>query len=188
MSKLLSVYGEVIYRAGLVAIFAASAHQLQWEWLRFLTSEFVLRVSVYLGMPTTRVTFDTIQIQGERFQFLISCTFADVFIGCIPLVWRLDRSLIRNLARLVLAATALFAFNAVRLETGQVLYSHDVPWMVADGILGGFAYLAVWLVIWHTRSWCLITTDTPFPPDRQSLMSASAELHEEFDPAEVHLY
>jgi len=159
-------------RAGLAVAFVLLAHQLRWEWLRALTSEVILQVSATLGMATARVSFDIISVNGQLFQYVTACTFVDVFIGSIPFIWGLKRSLLGNVLWLSGAATVLFCFNLVRLEIGQVLYAWGASWTLADDVLGGFAYLMVWLAIWHVRSWgalqrtlttCISTTRGSFP-------------------------
>jgi hypothetical protein len=84
-------------RASLVAVFVAAAYQIPWDWLRFLTSECVLRISALLGMATARVSFDTILAGNQAFQFVIACTLVDVFMGSIPLAWDLKKSVPRNI-------------------------------------------------------------------------------------------
>ena len=158
--KLSGLSWEFWCRAGLVAVFAAAAHQVRWEWLRFLTSECVLRISASLGMATLRASFDTILVGGQAFQFVIACTFVDVFMGSIPLLWDLKKSVDRNILWLIATAAALFGFNVVRLEVAQVLYYRGASWTVADEVLGGLAYFAVWLVIWRLRSWKVRTSVT----------------------------
>ena len=144
---------EFLCRACLAALFAIVAHQFRWEGLRFLTSESVLRLSALLGMKTARISFDTIELQGQLFQYVVSCTFAEVFVGGLPAIWRLDSSLLKNLLLLVPVEAALFAFNVARLELGQIAYSHGVPWILAHDIALGLAYFAVIWVIWRKRSW-----------------------------------
>lgn len=144
---------EFLCRIGLVAVFVAAAYQVPWEWLRFLTSESVLRISTLIGMPSERTSFDTIQVGSQLFQYAIPCTFVDVFAGSIPLLWDLRKSVARNIVWLMAAAAVLFAFNVVRLEFAQFLYYRGVSWIVADEVLGGIAYFAVWLAIWRLRSW-----------------------------------
>jgi exosortase/archaeosortase len=158
--KLPGLSREFLCRAGLVTVFGATAHQVPWEWLRFLTSECVLRISASLGMATSRVTFDTILARGQAFQFVIACTFVDVFMGSIPLLWDLKKSVLRNILWLTATATVLFGFNVVRLEAAQVLYYRGMSWTVADEVLGGLAYFAVWLAIWRLRSWKVWTSLT----------------------------
>jgi exosortase/archaeosortase len=151
--KLPRLRREFLYRAGLVAIFVTLTHQFRWEWLRFLTSEAILRISASLGVAMARVSFDTIRVQGQLFQFVIACTFVDVSIGSIPLLWDLKKPLLRNVSWVLVVVTLLFSFNLLRLEMGYVLYARGLPWTVADGVLGGFAYFAVWLFIWSQRTW-----------------------------------
>lgn len=147
-------YRGILYRVGLVILFAVTAHQVTWHWLRFVTSELVLRFSGFLNIRATRLSFDVIELQGEQFRYLTSCTFVDVFIASIPLIWNVKASLIRNVAWVAVAGMALFNFNAIRLEIAVLLYCHRIPWTIADGLLGGCSYFVVWLGIWYTRSWC----------------------------------
>jgi hypothetical protein len=65
---------------------------------------------------------------------------------------------LRNILWLIATATVLFGFNLVRLEVAQVLYYQGVSWTVADEVLGGAAYFAVWLAIWRLRSWKVWTS------------------------------
>lgn len=144
---------EFLIRAGFAAMFVILAYQFRWEWLRFVASEAILRISAFLGMATTRVSFDTILIQGQIFQFLIACTFVDVTLASIPLLWNFKKPLLKNVSWLMAAAVLLFGFNIARLEIGQVLYAHGVSWTLAHEVLGGFSYFAVWVLIWRQRSW-----------------------------------
>jgi hypothetical protein len=144
---------EFLCRAGLVAVFVAVTYQFKWEWLRFLTSEAMLHISASLGMAAARVSLDTITIRGHIFHFVIACTFLDVYMGSIPLLWNLEKPLLRNASWLIAVAVILFGFNVVRLEIGQVLYALGLSWTLADNVLGGFAYFAVWRFIWWQRTW-----------------------------------
>jgi len=126
--------------------------------VRFLTSECVLRISASLGLAASRVSFDTILVGGQAFQFVIACTFVDVFMGSIPLLWDLKKSVLRNILGLIATATVLFGFNVVRLVVAQALYYRGVSWTVADEVLGGLAYFAIWLAIWRLRSWKVLTS------------------------------
>ena len=140
-------------RVCVAALLAIAAHQFRWEGLRFLTSETVLRLSASLGMTVARTAFDTIEIQGQLFQFALSCTFAELFVASAAFLWKLDRSLLRNLWRLAYVAGVLLALNVLRLELGQIAYSHGVPWILAHDIPLGVTYFAVWVVVWRTRNW-----------------------------------
>ena len=144
---------EFLCRLALTALFSVVAHQFQWEELRYLTSEAMLRLSALLRMPTARDSFDTIVIQGHFVQFVASCTLAEMYLGSLPLIWDLKQSTPKNLLRLLAVAVALFGLNIVRLELGQIAYTHGVPWISAHDIPLGFAYFAVWVVVWRTRNW-----------------------------------
>lgn len=147
---------EFLLRGCLVALFVVVSHDLRWQWLRFATSEAVLRLSAVLGMDTARLSFDTIRVHRAQFTFVVSCTFVDVFLGSLPLLWDLRRSLLRSLSRLVVVGIMLFTFNILRLEIAQILYAHGVSWQIADGVIGGIAYFLVWIMIWQLRSWDIL--------------------------------
>lgn len=144
---------EFLLRASLVALFVLLTYCFPWHWLRFVTSAAVLRISGSLGMATARVSFDIIRIHGQLFRVVIACTFVDVFMGAIPLLWDVGKSLARNASRLLAVAVIFFSLNLVRLEITQLLYFRGASWTLADQVLGGFAYFAVWLFLWRQRTW-----------------------------------
>lgn len=149
----ISNYRGILCRAALVILFVAWVHQAKWQWLRFATSEVVLRMCGLLNIHGTRISFDVIEIRGQQFQYLISCTFVDVFVASVPLMWNVTLSLVRNVAWVVAVGAFLFLFNAIRLEIAVLVYLHGIPWIIADGFWGGVSYFIVWRVIWFTRSW-----------------------------------
>src|SRR5438309_4564573 len=144
-----SLTQEVTIRIGLSVLFVTFTHQLQWQSLRMVTSEAILRTSLAMGMSVFRVSADTINVNGTFFQFVTACTFVDVFMAAIPLVWNLQTSAARNLIELFALAVTLFGLNIVRLQTAQVLFAHGASWNVADQVVGGFAYFAGWLLVWR---------------------------------------
>ena len=151
LARLASPNWDLLCRSVLVAVLVILVHQFQWTGLRFATSEAILRMSARLGMGTARLSSDTIRVQAEFFQFVTACTFIDVFVGSIPLLWDLKQSLVRNFCRLTAAAVLLCGFNLLRLELGQILHAHHVPWTLAEDVLGGAAYFVVWIVLWRFR-------------------------------------
>jgi len=154
LAKLLRDNGQLFVRFAMVAALAIICHQLSWTQLRFLTSECILRASAWLGMEAIRISFDTIRIKGELFQVLTSCTFIDVILPSVPLLWSLQVSVRDNVIVVMITAVALFLFNLARLEMGHLLYASAVPWALADGVLGGLSYFLVWMVLWQRRgSW-----------------------------------
>jgi hypothetical protein len=159
MFRILRLHSEFLARATLVAFPVVLTHQLHWNWLRFATSEAVLRASAMAGLATERVSLDVIRVEGELFRFVTSCTFIDVCMGSIPLLWVLRKSLLWNASWLTLVQSMFMAFNLVRLVVAQILHARGLPWIIADQVIGGIAYFAVWLVIWSLRSWSFTAGD-----------------------------
>ena len=142
---------EFLLRTGLVIIFVVVSHQFEWMWLRFVTSEALLRISVPLGLTMSRVSPDTLSVPGMFVRFVTSCTFIDVYFGAVPIVWDTRKSPLTNFGHLIPLGLGLFAFNLFRLEIAQQLYAEGVSWTVCDQVLGGLAYFVVWVPI-ATRS------------------------------------
>jgi hypothetical protein len=132
---------------------AAVAHQFRWEWLRILTAQTILRLSALLGMTTASISFDTIAIQGQWVQILVSCTLVEALAGGVPLLWKLESTPFRNLIRLLPFAAAIFGMNILRLECGLIVSSRGVPWIFAHDIPLGFTYFVIWVYVWRARTW-----------------------------------
>ncbi len=126
---------DIVFRFGLVTLFAFVTHQLTWQWLRFVTSEAVLRMCSFLDIQGSRISFDVIELRGEQFQYVISCTFVDVFLASLPLLWNARKSLIHNVVWILIAGAVLFPLNTIRLEIALLLYFHGIYWTIADGLL-----------------------------------------------------
>jgi hypothetical protein len=147
------VQRQVLWRGGLVILLVVVSHSLEWPNLEYATSEVILALSTWLGVSGQRVSFDTIQLAAENYQFAVSCTFVDVIMGSIALVWHQQVSIAGNCIRLTFWAGVLFAFNAFRLEVAVLVHLWGVGWYWVDGIVGGVGYFLVWLAIWELRSW-----------------------------------
>jgi hypothetical protein len=147
---------DFLCRAGLTVLLVVLTHQGDWNGLKAVTTEAVLRASAMFGLDESRISFDTLRVGRTPVHFVISCTFVDVFAGAIPLLWNRARSIARNLSCTVAAGAGLFVFNVLRLQAGHALYLRGLPWVLADGILGGFAYFLVWMVVWRLRTWRLV--------------------------------
>ena len=129
-----------LWRALLAAVFVVLAHLFSWDWLKFVTSQIILQLSHILGASATRISLDTISMNREVFRFVTACTFIDVFVGAVPLIWNLRESALRNLIKMGAVACALFAFNIIRLAIGQLLFIHGVSWILAHEVVGGLSY------------------------------------------------
>jgi hypothetical protein len=131
----------------LVATAVFACYRFQWWGLRYLTSEVVLRFAGFRGYPTERLGPDLISWNNGLYHFGIACTFADVFCGAIPLVWMWSVGVFRNLANLTVFAVVLFAFNVLRLYLTDLVFTAGASWLVADQVIGGAAYFAVWVCL-----------------------------------------
>lgn len=138
---------RLLVRLGLAVTLGFLSHLVDWGWLCFATSEAILWISASLGLTAHRLTFDTIAVQGRYFQFGTSCTFIDVVVGSVPLIWRGTSTLSRNLLLVATTSGALLLVNIIRLQIAQILCALGAPWVVADSIFGGFSYFAVWLAL-----------------------------------------
>ncbi|HEY7519192.1 MAG TPA: hypothetical protein VIE36_12940 [Methylomirabilota bacterium] len=140
---------RLAWRLPLVALAVGLCYCFSWESLRLFTSEVALQFARGRGFEAHRLAPDTIAWSGETFNFGISCTFADVFCGAVPLLWRRPRGLRWNLALVASFGVVLTLFNLVRRCLTDSLFSAGIPWSLADEAIAGVAYLLVW--IWVVR-------------------------------------
>jgi len=138
---------SLVCRLPLVAVAVIGCYWFDWGGLRHLTSEICLRYADWRGFPAKRLGPDLVCWNGGVYQFDIACTYADVFCGAIPLLWIRRWGAVRNLTRLAGFAAALFAFNFFHLCLTDLIFSAGAPWCVADQVLGGVAYFAVWVYL-----------------------------------------
>jgi hypothetical protein len=121
--------------------------------VRALTLELNLRLDSMADIHMQRLTANSVLWHGTVYRYDIACTFADVWCGAIPLVWRLRRSVLSNLSCIALLGLVLLFFNVFRLSLSDVLFAAGIPWMWAHGLIGGLSYLAVWIWIWEYHAW-----------------------------------
>src|SRR3954451_15421634 len=105
-----------VFRSLLAALAVLICYQFRWEWLRYLTSEWNLRLDALVGVHLQRVSFDTVMWNGHVYRYVIACTFADVWCGAIAFIWQLRRSVSQNLFTLATFTLSLFVFNIARLS------------------------------------------------------------------------
>jgi hypothetical protein len=142
---------EVLVRFALVPIAVAFCYCFRWELLRYLTSEANLRLDLLAGLHLQRLSLDTVQWRGSIYRYENACTFVDVWIGSMPLLWNLRRSVAANLGFFAQFAIALFVFNVFRLSLSDVLFSAGLNWDLAHNAVSGIAYFAVWVWFWRNR-------------------------------------
>jgi hypothetical protein len=140
-------------------------YQFDWTWLRFISSEATLRFVSWFGYTGERLSSHLIAWNGERFEFGIACSFADVICGALPLLWIRNLGIVPNTALMVGAAAGLVAFNLLRQAAADMMFMTGLSWSVTDSIIGGLSYFAVWafIVRWHERN-SAITASTAATP------------------------
>lgn len=146
-----------------VALAVALCHCFDWMWLCALTQRANLAMDALFGVYMQPLTATTIQFNGLLYQYRVSCTFADVWCGLIPLIWMRAKSIPWNLGWLVVWALALFMFNVARLSVSDVLFAHGIPWTLAHSVLGGVCYYFVWLAA-KPFIMAPATAESCFPP------------------------
>jgi hypothetical protein len=134
-------------RLPLVVVAVVVCYQFSWEDLRYITSEIVLRFAEWRGLQAERLGPHLVFWNGELYRFDIACTFVDVFCGAIPLIWVWRFGVVGNLMNVAGFAAALFAFNLFRDCVADLVFSAGAPWFLADQVVGGAAYFAVWVCI-----------------------------------------
>jgi exosortase/archaeosortase family protein len=122
-------------------------YSFDWHWLRLVTSECNLWLDAVAGLHFQRLASDVVSWRGEVFRYTNACCFADVWCAALPLLWNTRHRIARNLWLIAAFTPALFVFNVVRLSISDVLYAHGMPWSWAHSVLGGVAYVAVWMFI-----------------------------------------
>jgi hypothetical protein len=159
------LFSELSWRLPLCVLAVLICYQFEWTWLRFATSEATLRFVEWCGYPGRRLSPHLIAWNDQRFEFGIGCTFADVFCGAVPLLWIRSAGILRNSAFVIVFAAGLFVFNLLRQATADLIFAAGAPWALADNILGGLSYFAVWvfLIRWLERSFATtpVTAATP---------------------------
>ena len=139
----------------LIVSFAAVVicYRFDWLWLKTVTASLNLPLDHLAGVRLERISADTVRLGAVTFRYVIACTFADVWCAALALVWKTRESAARNLEFLAAFTLGLFVLNVVRLSAADVLYAAGVNWDIAEGVIGGLAYFAVWLVILRRHAW-----------------------------------
>src|SRR6478672_8746380 len=76
-----------------VALAVALCHCFQWTWLGALTQRANLAVDAWFGIYMQPLTATTILFRGVLYEYKVSCTFADVWCGLVPLIWIRTKSI-----------------------------------------------------------------------------------------------
>ncbi len=139
-------------RFALVPVAVGVCYLFPWHGLRSLTADANVALDRLLGVNWARLSADTVSWHGVLYQYVISCTFADVLCGAIPLVWNLRRSILWNVAYLLAMGAGMFAFNIFRLSVSDAIFAAGISWAVAHSVISGISYFAVWVWLWESHS------------------------------------
>jgi exosortase/archaeosortase family protein len=101
----------------------AAFYSLEWGWLRQMHVLWLQTTLQALGcLVQTAGTLLT--VNGHAFQISPDCTYVDLAICCLPLLWRVHRRFSANLAVLAGFAAAVVVVNLLRVLYGVYAYSH----------------------------------------------------------------
>ena len=139
----------LLIRFVLAALAVAFSYCFRWQLLRFLTSEANLRLDLLAGIHLRRISADAVMWKGVVYRYVNACTFVDVWFGSVPLLWKMARSVARNLSFMAAVAVLMFSFNVFRLSVSDVLFSAGLPWNLAHNVISGLSYFLVWVWIWR---------------------------------------
>ncbi len=143
---------EFLLRCLLATVAVVVCYQFRWDWLRYLTSEFNLRVDALLGVHWQRLTFDTVAWNGRVYTYVIACTMADVWCGALAFLWMIRRNIAENLLTLAGFTVGLFALNIARLSLSDFLCAHGASWNLGHNVVAGICYFLIWeWLLWHRR-------------------------------------
>lgn len=151
---------QLVLRLVLSFLAVLVCYRFDWLWLKSITASLNLRLDNLAGVPLQRVSLDTVRLGHEYFRYVIACTFADVSCASLALVWDTRQSAARNLRFIAIFTLGLFVLNIVRLSAADVVYFAGLRWTLAEGVMGGLAYFAVWLVILRRHAWTSTTSSS----------------------------
>ena len=138
-------------RFALVPIAVAICYLFAWHFLRALTADLNVGLDSIFGLRLERISPEYVLWHGVLYRYVVACTMVDVWFGSLPLIWHLRRSMLQNLAWIVLFALGLLAFNIFRLSVSDLLFSAGLSWNLAHNAVSGVAYFVVWLWLWNNR-------------------------------------
>jgi hypothetical protein len=140
-------------RLALIVPFVLACYQFDWHAWRSLNCTVFVAISHFVGLPTFRVTYDGFTILGHLYRFAIACTVIDAFMGSIPLLWELGKSILANVAFLSGYFVILCSLNMLRLTLGLLIFVWGVPWWLSHEAMAGVCYFLMFLWIARRRGW-----------------------------------
>jgi exosortase/archaeosortase family protein len=122
----------IVLLAEAIAILAF--YNLEWSWPRQMHVQWLQTTLHALGCHVEAA--DTLlTVNGHHFQIDPDCTYVDLIICSLPLLWRVRRRFAANLAVLAAFAAAVLAINLGRVLYGVYAYSHGVSMFWAHDLV-----------------------------------------------------
>ena len=140
-------------RLALIAPFVVLCYLFEWTWLRTLTTHSFVVALDFFGVSVVRLSQDTLMHRGQLYRFVVSCTAVDAFFGSIPLLWMIEKSLLRNLLFFGVYFLCLSVVNVARIAVGFVAFDRGVSWWLSHEVVAGIFYFALFLWIARRRGW-----------------------------------
>ena len=119
------------------------AHSLSWQGLKAWTASACLWAGGLVGLEGQSTSPTAFLLEGRNYYIGTSCTFVDVVLPALVLLWCSRLGPVRNLAVVLVASVGLFALNLARLTVGFWLHDQGVPWWLGHEVVAGFAYFVV---------------------------------------------
>jgi hypothetical protein len=169
----------LVLLAEAVAILAF--YGFDWSGLRQLHVLWLHTTLQALGCPV-QTSLHSLTVNGRAFQISPDCTYVDLILCGLPLLWRVRRRWSANLAVLAAYATAVALVNLARVLYGVYAFAHGVSlfWShdVVDYILW-YPTLGVVALFW-------LRSLFPPPSRREATLtqrSAFRDPHSALDPS-----
>ena len=113
----------LVLLAETVAILAF--YGLDWSWLRQMHVLWLQATLQALGC-TVQTAGTLLTVQGQHFQIDPDCTYVDLIVCGLPLLWRFHRRWTANLAAMAAFAAAVVIVNFARVLYGIYAFTHGV--------------------------------------------------------------
>jgi len=169
-----------------VPIAVCLCYLLGWHWLRVLTADLTIRLTVLAGFEWTRVGPDLVMFRGHLFQFAIACTLVDAWCGAIPLTWKVKSTITSNCRYLGGLAVFMFALNISRLTLVNIIFSAGLPWHLVHDSFSAIIYLVVWSLILRRGAWRESSTVTGTEKKNAGLLLPRLDPSPKISAGEVH--
>jgi exosortase/archaeosortase family protein len=114
-----------------ICILVALFYAFQWNFLRHFFTFLLQKIFTISGTSTifSLQNGDSyLFVKENPFNITAACTYIDLVLIIIPLIWRIQRSLIRNLSMIIVVVCLILALNVLRIWGTIYFYLAGVSW------------------------------------------------------------